>query len=152
MNVAFFMKPKADITYLYSDFTVRQALEKMHNTSYTAVPVIDRDGKYLGTINEGDLLWFIVQGEGGEPHTMAIESLEKFKVNQIDLNKKKHASPLAHITDSVEDLIASTMTANFVPIVDDRGLFIGIVTRSAIIKYYYDTYVMSGKTPLDRDN
>ena len=123
----------------------------MHNTSYTAVPVIDRDGKYLGTINEGDLLWFIVQGEGGEPHTMAIESLEKFKVSEIDLNRKKHANPTAHITDSVEDLIASTLTANFVPVTDDRGLFIGIVTRSAIIKYYYDTYVMSGRTPDIKD-
>lgn len=147
MNVAFFMKPKADITYLFSDFTVRQALEKLHNTSYTAVPVIDRDGYYLGTINEGDLLWFIVQGEGGEPHTMAIESLEKFRISQIDLNRKRHANPTAHITDKVEDLIASTLTANFVPVVDDRGLFIGIVTRSSIIKHYYDTYMLKGNMP-----
>ena len=147
MNVAFFMKPKADITYLYSDYTVRQALEKMHNTSYTAVPVIDRDGYYVGTVNEGDLLWFIVRGEGGEPHTMAIESLENFRLSEIDLNRKKHASPTAHVIDKVEDLIASTLTANFVPVVDDRGLFIGIVTRSAIMKYYYDTYMVTGNMP-----
>ena len=30
------------------------------------------------------------------------------------------------------------MNQNFVPVVDDRGVFIGIVRRQAIIKYCYD--------------
>ena len=85
MNIAFFTRPKQEITYLYTDFTVRQALEKMHSSSYTAVPVVDREGHYIATVTEGDLLWFIVKGEGGEPHTMAIENLEQFKLTDMDL-------------------------------------------------------------------
>lgn len=140
MNIAFFTRPKQEITYLYNDCTVRQALEKMHSSSYTAVPVIDRDGHYVGTISEGDLLWFIVKGEGGEPHTMAIENLEQFKLTDVELNKFKN-QPVS-ISSSIEDLIIRSMASNFVPIIDDRGMFIGIVTRRSIIKHYYEKNIL----------
>ena len=80
MNIAFFTRPKQEITYLYDDFTVRQALEKMHSSSYTAVPVVDRAGHYIATVTEGDLLWFIVKGEGGEPHTISSSSSLRISV------------------------------------------------------------------------
>lgn len=140
MNIAFFTRPKQEITYLYNDFTVRQALEKMHRSKYTAVPVLDREGHYLGTVSEGDLLWFIVKGEGGEPHTMAIESLEDFKLSDVPLNKFKN-QPIS-INSAIEDLIIRSMETNFVPIVDDRGIFIGIVTRRSIIKHYYEKNIL----------
>lgn len=140
MNIAFFTRPKQEITYLYNDCTVRQALEKMHNSSYTAVPVVDREGHYVGTVSEGDLLWFIVKGEGGEPHTMAIESLEGFKLTDVKLNKFKN-QPIS-INSAIEDLIIRSMETNFVPIVDDRGIFIGIVTRRSIIKHYYEKNIL----------
>ena len=57
MNVAFFMKPKSSVAFLFDDFTVRQALEKMNYHGYTAIPVLDREGHYLGTVSEGDFLW-----------------------------------------------------------------------------------------------
>lgn len=140
MNIAFFTRPKQEITYLYNDCTVRQALEKMHNSSYTAVPVVDREGHYVGTVSEGDLLWFIVKGEGGEPHTMAIESLEDFKLTDVKLNKFKN-QPIS-INSAIEDLIIRSMETNFVPIVDDRGIFVGIVTRRSIIKHYYEKNIL----------
>ena len=140
MNIAFFTRPKQEITYLYSDFTVRQALEKMHNSSYMAVPVLDHEGHYIATISEGDLLWFIVKGEGGEPHTMAIESLEQFKLTDVGLNTHKN-QPVS-ISSSIEDLIIRSMETNFVPITDDRGIFIGIVTRRSIIKHYYEKNIL----------
>ena len=140
MNIAFFTRPKQEITYLYTDFTVRQALEKMHRSRYTAVPVLDREGHYVGTVSEGDLLWFIVKGEGGEPHTMAIESLEDFKLSDVPLNKFQN-QPIS-INSAIEDLIIRSMETNFVPIVDDRGIFIGIVTRRSIIKHYYEKNIL----------
>ena len=140
MNIAFFTIPKVEVKYLYSDMTVRQALEKMHNSGFSAIPVLDRDGHYVGTLSEGDLLWCIVKGEGGEPHTMAIESLKQFKLSDVNLNKYKYRPVL--ITQSVEELITKTMDSNFVPITDDRGMFIGIVTRRSIIKHYYEKNIL----------
>ena len=57
MNIAYFLIPKSSVAYLYDDFTFRQGLEKMRHHGYTAIPVITRDGRYMGTVSEGDFLW-----------------------------------------------------------------------------------------------
>ena len=57
MNILFFMKPKGEVSYLYDDFSMRQGLEKLERSGYTAIPVINRQGEYIGTITEGDFLW-----------------------------------------------------------------------------------------------
>ena len=137
MNVAFFMKPKSSVAFLFNDFTVRQALEKMNYHGYTAIPVLDREGHYLGTVSEGDFLWFIVKGEGNEAHTMAIENLEDFKLSEIPYDPSKNPSVL--ITASIDELLVRAMNQNFIPVVDDRNLFIGIVTRRDVIKHFYAT-------------
>lgn len=135
MNVAFFMIPKSEVKFLYSDFTVRQSLEKMKNGGYTSIPVLDREGHYVGVVSEGDLLWFIVQGENQEPRTVNIESLENFKLADVIYNKRN--DPVT-IDSTIEELIMRAMEVNFVPIVDDRNFFIGIVTRRSIIKHFYE--------------
>lgn len=135
MNVAFFMHPKPTVAFLYNDFTIRQALEKMHHHGYTAIPVLDRDGHYVGTVSEGDFLWHIVKGEGNETHTMAIESLEDMKMSELNITPEKNPSVL--ITATIEELLMRAMNQNFIPVVDDRNLFIGIVTRKDVIKHFY---------------
>ena len=136
MNIAFFTRPKQDVTFVYSDATVRQTLEKMHANGFTAVPVLDREGHYVGTVSEGDLLWFLIKGEGGEPHTMAIESRESIRrTDSVDCTEK---NPPVTISASIENLIIRAMETNFVPITDDCGIFIGIVTRRSIIKHFYE--------------
>ena len=59
MNILFFLTPKSEVAYLYDDQTLRQALEIMEHHRYTAIPMISRLGKYIGTITEGDMLWGI---------------------------------------------------------------------------------------------
>lgn len=66
MNIAYFLLPKSRIAYLYDDFTIRQGLEKMRNRGYTAIPVITRDGRYVGTVSEGDFLWRLLS-DGTDP-------------------------------------------------------------------------------------
>lgn len=34
-----------------------EALEQLEQHHYTAIPIIDNEGKYVGTLSEGDLLW-----------------------------------------------------------------------------------------------
>ncbi|MCQ2467137.1 MAG: CBS domain-containing protein [Clostridia bacterium] len=135
MNVAFFMKPKQMVAHLFIDFTIRQALEKMHHHGYRAIPVLDRDGHYMGTVTEGDFLWHIVKGEGKESHTIAIENLEDFKLSELNITPENNPSVL--ITASIEELLMRAMNQNFIPVVDDRNLFIGIVTRRDVIQHFY---------------
>ena len=67
---------------------------------------------------------------------MAIESLEQFRLT--DLLDKTKKNPPVTISASIENLIIRAMETNFVPITDDRGMFIGIVTRRSIIKHFYE--------------
>ncbi len=128
MNILFFLKPKATVSYLYNDFTVRQALEKMERVRYSIIPIIDRDGNYVGTISEGDILWSIKSQED-----FSIKKAEEMKIASIKVNRSYKA---ININQNVEDLITLALDQNFVPVVDDRDMFIGIVTRKDIIKQF----------------
>ena len=130
MNILFFMKPKSDIAFIYEHFTLRQALEKMKHYGYTAVPVIDGEGQYTGTLSEGDLLWAILEQGAYENHTRELYCVK-------DILKGRQNLPV-NINAEIEDLLLMAMNQNFIPVTDDRGLFIGIVTRKDILQYYYD--------------
>lgn len=132
MNIAYFLQPKSRIAYLYDDFTFRQGLEKMRNRGYTAIPVIRQDGSYVGVVREGDFLWQLMGSSGEED--ISLRSLEQLQIR--DIVHRDH--PAVSITVSMEELLSSAATQNFVPVVDDPGSFIGIVTRKDIICYFLD--------------
>ncbi len=133
VNIAYFLLPKNHVAYLYDDYTFRQGLEKMRYHGYTAIPVISHDGKYVGTVSEGDFLWKLLEKESGEPHSCTMKSLEHLQVR--DLLRDSQYPPV-RITVSMEDLLNSAMNQNFIPVIDDLGTFIGIVTRKDIIRYF----------------
>ena len=130
MNILFFLTPKQDVNYIYEDFTLRQTLEKMQGRRFAAVPVIKRSGEYVGTLTEGDLLWAIK-----EQHDMDMRRAEQMPIAEIPRYKKKQA---VNIDTDIDDLISKALNQNFVPVVDDRGVFIGIVTRRAVLQHLYD--------------
>lgn len=57
MNVLFFLTPKSEVAHLHEEWTLRQAIEKLERSGYSAIPLIDRQGRYIGTVTEGDILW-----------------------------------------------------------------------------------------------
>ena len=132
MNIAYFLTPKGSVAYLYEDCTLRQGLEKLRHHGYSAIPVIRRDGSYVGVVREGDFLWQLMGSSGEED--ISLRSLEQLQIR--DIVHRDH--PAVSITVSMEELLSSAATQNFVPVVDDRGIFIGIVRRQAIIRYCYD--------------
>ncbi len=127
MNIAFFLVPKKDVVCLPYRSTMRQALEKMEHHRYTAVPLIDDKGKYVGTITEGDLLWKMKNTPG-----LDFAGTERVYLEEIPRRVKN--APV-RIGAEVEDLIPLAIGQNFVPVVDDSGTFIGIVRRREVIEY-----------------
>lgn len=130
MNILFFLKPKADIAYVQDTFTLRQALEKMRRHGYTAIPVLNKTGEYVGTLSEGDLLWAILDSN-------AFDDKSREQLFVKDILKGRYHTPV-NVNAVIGDLLLTAMNQNFVPVTDDRGLFIGIVTRRDIMQYYYD--------------
>lgn len=135
MNVAFFLTPKSEVSFLYDDFTVRQGLEKMKYHGYTAIPVITKDGKYVATVSEGDFLWLIVDRYLNKMEVND-KKLEKISIKEI-LNIDRYKS--VKITASINELVSLSLNQNFVPIVDDTNNFIGIVSRKKIIEHFSKT-------------
>lgn len=132
MNVAFFLTPKNEVAYLYNDFTFRQGLEKMKYHGYTAIPVITKEGKYVGTVSEGDFLWYFVD-KNVNKMKFSDRKIEKISINEILKTEKYKA---VKITESIDELVSLSLNQNFVPVVDDTDNFIGIVLRKDIIKYF----------------
>ena len=129
MNIAFFLTPKNEVIYEYLDATMRQVIERMEHHGYTAIPLIDKEGKYVGTLTEGDLLWKLKNNPN-----VNFKNSENVKVTDIE-RKRTHKS--VSINSNVSDLISLAISQNFVPVVDDEGIFIGIIKRSDIINYCY---------------
>ena len=133
MNVISLLTPKAQVSFLYDDYTVRQGLEKLRVNCYTAIPVLNRDGIYVGAVSEGDFLWKLLDGDMANPQMLAINALENLHVEDI---LRPDQYPPVRITVSMEELINSAMKQNFIPVVDDLGSFIGIITRQDIIRFF----------------
>ena len=125
MNVLSLLLPKANSAYVYDDHSLRQGLEKMRAHGYTAIPVLTREGKYVGTVSEGDFLWNILDDQNNN-----IRDKEKLLISDII---RPDFNPSADIRISPEQLIDRSINQSFIPITDDRGFFIGIVTRQRII-------------------
>ena len=130
MNILFFLTPKSEVAFIYDDETLRQALEKMEYHKYSAVPMINRQGKYIGTITEGDMLWGIKN-----QYSLNLKDAEHISVATI---KRRLDNRPVYVNASMEDLIDKALNQNFVPVVDDQENFIGIITRKDIIRYCYN--------------
>lgn len=130
MNIAFFLTPKNEVVYENLEATMRQVMEKMEHHGYTAIPLINREGKYVGTLTEGDLLWKLKNTPD-----LNFKNTESVKVKHIE-KRINHKS--VSITSNIEELITLAVSQNFVPVTDDDDTFIGIIKRSDIINYCYN--------------
>lgn len=126
MNISFYLLPKSEITYVEQEDTVGHALRVIHKNGYQAVPVINRQGEYVGTVTEGDFLWNLIQD-----YHMDMEAMRNIRVESL---RKKWNYKAVSIEANIAELDQYIMDQNFVPVVDGRNIFIGIVTRKEIIK------------------
>jgi len=128
MNILFFLTVKEKVAFVEETNSLRQVLEKMKQYGYTAVPLLSKKGEYLGTVTEGDLLWEIWQEKG-----LGIKDTEKINICTI---KRQRDNQAVNVYADMESLLGLALKQNFVPVVDDRNMFIGIVTRKDIISYF----------------
>ena len=125
MNVALFLTPKTSVAWIPAAASVRDALERLDAQGYTAVPILDGHGVYLGTLTEGDLLR-AVRSPGVD--------LDRTAVSDRPLRSDNRAVPVVAASDAVVEV---AVDQNFVPVVDSRGVLMGIVTRKAILEYLW---------------
>ncbi len=135
MNPAMLLLHKSQVDYLVSDCTLRQALEKFKAHGFTAVPLISREGEYLGTIRDKDFLTYILTC--GTSDLKLMEDVPVLKILPQGFN------PPVQIDTDMETVFKRVMEQNFVPVVDSRGLFVGIITRKAMLSKIYNIHKKS---------
>ena len=141
MNLLFFLTPKAVCSFLYDDYTIRQAIERMESIGYSALPILSRSGAYRGTLTEGDLLWAI--------KNVCEMDLSKAPDHSImEIPHRRDNAPV-NVTTDMQELIRTAVDQNFVPVVDDKGDFIGIVTRRAILRHYMERHIPEKALPAE---
>jgi len=122
------MKPRYEVTFVYEDDTVGRTVDILETKRFGSIPVLSRDEKYIGTISEGDLLYFICKSDK--------KTASKSKISELTRN---HDYLSVRITDPVTALVIRASDENFVPVVDDSGIFLGIVTRKKLLDYFFET-------------
>ena len=132
MNLLFFLTPKAEVAYLYDDFTLRQAIEKMEYHRYSSIPILNRKGEYVGTITEGDILWAVKRN-----YNLNLQDAEDMPIMSIP---RKRDNKCVSVDTDMEERIAAAMRQNFVPVIDGKNSFIGLIKRNSIIQFCYDQY------------
>lgn len=133
MNIFRFIIPKSLVEYISTESTVRQGFEKMRFHRYVAIPVLDSDGRYVGMLRNDDILEYFLSVE-----SFNMRAAEKATV--ADIIDPSYSRPLYH-NSTMEELFELVKEHNSVPVVDDRGCFIGIVLRRDVMNFllkYYD--------------
>jgi len=125
MNILFFLTPKAEVAYLEDSYTIRQTAEKMFYHKYTSVPVLDKEGHYVRSVSDGDLFRFLMEHN---------QMFDGHNINIMKLGESRKYQTISHDQD-MEDLIPIIEKQNYIPVLDDRGIFIGIITRKKVIEY-----------------
>lgn len=128
MNILFFLTPKEEVAYVEEDFSLRQAMEKMEYHRYSAIPILNKKGQYVGTLTDGDILWTIKNLH------LDLKKSEELFIKDIHLSRMNHSVP---VSTDIKDLIYKSIQQSFVPVVDDNDVFIGIVRRQEIISFCY---------------
>ena len=96
-NILFFLLPKAMCAFVYDDYTVRQALEKMEVSGYAALPILNRHGEYRGTLTEGDLLWAL--------KNLCYMDMRQAEARRImEISRRKDNVPVP-VNTSMQDLV-----------------------------------------------
>ena len=130
MNLLFSLTPKRELAFVYDDFTVGQAMQVMERYRYTSIPMLRRTGEYTGTLTVGDLLW------GIQSRWPDFKSAENAPLSELPRQSRRQQAVSASMDFS--QVMARALEQNYVPVVDDRGMFIGIVTRRRILTYLYE--------------
>lgn len=123
MNVLKSLIPKAEVSTLQGGDTLRAAIEKMSHYHFTTIPVVSEQGHYLYSISTGDILFYLKE------HDMTLKEMESVPLEVVPIYRPILALP---VTAESQEIVHALLNQNYVPLVDERGIFIGIITRKKL--------------------
>ncbi|MBC2575864.1 CBS domain-containing protein [Peptostreptococcus canis] len=129
MNILFFITPKSEVISVCDKDNLKDVLNTLEKYKFSSVPILNEHGNYLGTVKEGDLLWFLKSNKSFDDSILE-------NTNIMDIPRRV-TNETVKIDTNVEDLFIALISQNFVPVIDDSNIFIGIIKRRDVISYAY---------------
>ncbi len=121
--------PKSKVISVYSDTSVESALKIMLKSHFTMIPVLERESdRYIYSLSTSDILARFAETED-------IESVKKETISSIAIGRLIVPCRMDTEVEILTDLVVNQ---NYVPLVDEDGKFVGLVTRKAVINYLVD--------------
>ena len=141
LNILFFLTPKSEVDYIYDDSSLFKAMQVFDRHFYHTLPLINKKGRYLGSITTSDILGCIK-----ENFDLSVKKSADFPVRNV--NRIRQYKAVNGGTTTMEEIVSIAMDQNFIPVVDDDNNFIGIITRKSIITWMHNEYhkVHTGET------
>ncbi|OQA79316.1 MAG: NADH dehydrogenase [Tenericutes bacterium ADurb.Bin239] len=127
MNILMILTPKKEVTFLTTKMSLKEAMDILKKVRFNSVPLLDDKGYYIGTVTEGDILWHLEKN--GYEGTLN----KKLK----DVKRIRDYAPVT-VDAEIDELVTKSLGQNFIPILDDRKFFIGIVTRKKLITTFIE--------------
>jgi CBS domain-containing protein len=122
MKIMQLLTPMAEVHWILVTDTVRDALDHMETYDLSAAPILDRDGRYLGTVTMADLQRHMA----GADRTAALAT-------PLSAVERRSRNPAASVDRAVDSLVEQALGHRFIPVVDDGGRLLGIVDRRRIL-------------------
>jgi predicted transcriptional regulator len=128
MDIASFLTPKSEVVWVSAEGTIAQALERMKPNGFGSVPILDEEGRYFGTLSTSDLIWYLIEAGDSWQNTARLTPLANIRRARKDV--------ALHVAAGLPSLLSQIAIQSFVSVVDDCGIFLGIVRRRPIIEYF----------------
>ena len=119
-----FLTPARNLAVLIDTHNVDHAILVLSQISYTRVPVVTDQMKYVGTISLTDILSYQMKHDYSDEVFLSMDIVHMTKMDGERLGKDY----------TVTEVLHKLVEESFLPVVSEDGVFEGIITRKSILK------------------
>ena len=119
-----FLTPARNLAVLIDTHNVDHAILVLSQISYTRVPVVTDQMKYVGTISLTDILSYQMKHDYSDEVFSSMDIVYMTKKDGEYLGKEYNLTEVLH----------KLVEESFLPVVSEDGVFEGIITRKSILK------------------
>ena len=119
-----FLTPAENLAVLIDSHNADHAILLLSQMTYTRVPVVTDKKEFVGTIGLRDILAYQMEQE------LSQEAMADTDI--VHMTKKDVAAVAPDYT--LTDVLHKLVDESFLPVVDEEGIFQGIITRKSILK------------------
>lgn len=130
------MIPADNVANVMKEHPLEHALLLLSQAGYSTIPVLDKTDHFVGLLSLNDIVKKMMGIDG-----IDMSNLEELTVADV----MKTDVAIMRSDAELEDILHLLVDAAFLPVLDEEGIFRGIVTRREILKAVNYTFHAFGR-------